>query len=83
MPPPAATRCPARRRPCPAAIGPGGGRTGTVLLSPFIKGGTVSNVPYNHFATLATIEDIFGLRQAGPGGHGHRHLRQGRVHQSG
>ena len=51
--------------PLPGGFGPGGGRTGTVLLSPFIKGGTVSTVPYNHFATLATIEDIFGLSKLG------------------
>ena len=36
-----------------------------VLLSPFIRGGTVSAVPYNHFSTLATIEDIFGLPKLG------------------
>jgi hypothetical protein len=45
----------------PGITGPGGGRTGAVLLSPFIKGGTVSTVPYNHYSTLATIEDLFGL----------------------
>ncbi len=49
----------------PGGFGPGGGRIGTVLLSPFIKGGTVSTVPYNHFSTLATIEDIFGLPKLG------------------
>jgi hypothetical protein len=51
--------------PLPGGSGPGGGRIGTVLLSPFIKGGTVSNVPYNHYSTLATIEDIFGLPKLG------------------
>ncbi len=45
----------------PGITGPGGGRTGAVLLSPFIKGGTTTSVPYNHFSTLATVEDIFGL----------------------
>jgi hypothetical protein len=45
----------------PGITGPGGGRTGAVLLSPFIKGGTVSDVPYNHYSTLATIEDLFGV----------------------
>jgi hypothetical protein len=49
----------------PGEFGPGGGRTGTVLLSPFIRGGTVSSVPYNHYATLATIEDLFGLARLG------------------
>jgi len=49
----------------PGGFGPGGGRTGTVLLSPFIAGGTVSRTPYNHFSTLATIESIFGLARLG------------------
>jgi Phosphoesterase family. len=41
--------------------GPGGGRTGAVLLSPFIAAGTVSDVPYNHYSMLRSVEDIFGL----------------------
>ena len=49
----------------PGIYGPGGGRTGAVLLSPFIKGGTTSSVPYNHFSTLATVEDLFGLSKLG------------------
>jgi len=36
-----------------------------VVLSPYVKGGTVSNVPYNHYSTLATIEDLFGLAKLG------------------
>ena len=43
----------------------GGGRTGTVLISPFIRPGTVSNVSYNHFSTLGTIENLFGLGRLG------------------
>jgi hypothetical protein len=49
----------------PGISGPGGGRIGTVLLSPFIRAGTVSSVPYNHYSTLATIEDLFGLVRLG------------------
>lgn len=64
-----ATACcnemPGPAAPLPGGSGPGGGRIGTVLLSPFIKGGTVSNVPYNHYSTLATIENIFGLPKLG------------------
>src|ERR1700739_3906576 len=45
----------------PGISGPGGGRVGAVLLSPFIKGGTVSEQPYNHYALLRTVEAIFGL----------------------
>jgi hypothetical protein len=41
--------------------GSGGGRIGAVVLSPFIRGGTVSAVPYNHYSMLRTSEDIFGL----------------------
>lgn len=45
--------------------GPGGGRIGAVVLSPFIKPGTVSNTPYNHYSFLKTVEDIFGLDHLG------------------
>jgi hypothetical protein len=37
----------------------GGGDTGAVLLSPYIKGGTVSNNYYNHYSLLRSLEDIF------------------------
>jgi Phosphoesterase family len=40
---------------------PGGGDTGSVLISPFIKPGTVSSVYYNHYSWLATMEDIFDV----------------------
>jgi phosphatidylinositol-3-phosphatase len=43
------------------APGNGGGRIGAVVLSRFVKPGTVSNVPYNHYAFLRTSEDLFGL----------------------
>ncbi len=51
--------------PLPGKTGPGGGRIGAVLLSPLIKPGTVSTVPYNHYSLLRTIEDIFGLPHLG------------------
>ncbi|MCU1493761.1 MAG: phosphoesterase family protein [Acidimicrobiaceae bacterium] len=51
--------------PLPGITGPGGGRTGAVLLSPFIRGGTVSSVPYNHYSLLASIETEFGLSRLG------------------
>ena len=51
--------------PQPGVTGPGGGKTGTLLLSPFIRPGTVSTVLYNHYSTLATIEDLFGLAKLG------------------
>jgi len=52
----------------PGVNGPGGGRIGAVLLSPFIKPGTVSDVPYNHYSLLRSIEDIFGLPYLGYAG---------------
>ena len=38
---------------------------GAVLLSPLIRPGTVSTVPYNHYSLLRSIEDIFGLPHLG------------------
>ncbi|TXG95943.1 MAG: phosphoesterase [Nevskiaceae bacterium] len=49
----------------PGLIGSGGGRVGAVLVSPFIKPGTVSDVPYNHYSMLRSIEDIFGVAHLG------------------
>lgn len=43
----------------PTDFTPGGGDTGTVLISPLIKPGTVSNTYYNHYSTLRTLEDLF------------------------
>ena len=47
--------------PLPGITGPGGGRIGAVLISPFIKPGTVSTTPYDHYSSLATFESLFGL----------------------
>jgi phosphatidylinositol-3-phosphatase len=51
--------------PTPGSAAPGGGRVGAVLLSPFIAPGTVSNTPYNHYAMLRSIEDLFSLPHLG------------------
>jgi hypothetical protein len=45
----------------PGVVGPGGGRVGAVLLSPFIKPGTISATEYNHYSSLASWETLFGL----------------------
>jgi phosphatidylinositol-3-phosphatase len=37
----------------------GGDRTGAVLLFPLLKPGSVSQIPFNHYSLLRTIEDIF------------------------
>jgi phosphatidylinositol-3-phosphatase len=45
--------------------GNGGGRTGAVLISPYIKAGSVNNTPYNHYSLLRSAEDLFGLAHLG------------------
>jgi hypothetical protein len=52
----------------PGIVGPGGGRIGAVLVSPFIKPGTVSSTPYNHYALLRSIEDFFAVAYLGYAG---------------
>jgi len=49
----------------PGKTGPGGGRTGAVLISPFITPGTTTQTAYNHYSLLRSIEDIFGLSHLG------------------
>jgi hypothetical protein len=46
----------------------GGGQTGTILVSPFIKPGTVTMTAYNHYNMLHTIENVFGLSFLGYAG---------------
>jgi hypothetical protein len=48
--------------------GPGGGRIGAVLIAPSIRPGTVSEVPYNHYALLRWTEDNFHLGHLGHAG---------------
>ncbi len=49
----------------PGLSGPGGGRVGTLVLSPRVKAGTIDATPYNHYALLCSIEDVFGLAHLG------------------
>jgi hypothetical protein len=49
-------------------MGPGGGRVGAVALSPYIRPGTVTDRPYNHYSLLRSIEDLFGLGHLGYAG---------------
>jgi hypothetical protein len=49
----------------PGFSGPGGGRVGAIVLSKFVRPGTVSAVPYNHYSLLRTIEAIFALAYLG------------------
>ena len=48
--------------------GPGGGRTGAVLLSPLVNPGSTNATPYNHYALLCSIEEAFGLAKLGYAG---------------
>jgi hypothetical protein len=47
--------------PLPGVVGPGGGRVGAILLSPFIRPGTISATDYNHYSSLASWETLLGL----------------------
>lgn len=49
----------------PGINGPGGGRTGAVLLSPRLEAGSIDDTPYNHYSLLCGIEDLFGLDHLG------------------
>ena len=53
----------------------GGGDTGSVLISPFIKPGTTSEVYYNHYSWRGTMEDLFSVSA----GHDHTKLPAGTV----
>jgi hypothetical protein len=39
-----------------------------VILSRFVKPGTVNTTPYNHYSLLRTVEDIFGVSHLGYAG---------------
>ncbi|GAA4846402.1 hypothetical protein GCM10025787_30680 [Saccharopolyspora rosea] len=50
---------------------PGGGITGSVVISRFTKPGSVTDQPYNHYSWLRSMEDLFGIRSGGADGRGH------------
>jgi hypothetical protein len=52
----------------------GGGDTGSVLISPYIRPGTSSSVYYNHYSWLRTMEDIFGVGRTSAGLDGAGHI---------
>ncbi len=45
--------------------GPGGGKIGSVLISPFITPGLKVTTKLNHYSSLASIEDLFDLSRLG------------------
>ncbi len=56
---------PGPNSPLPGIFGPGGGRVGAVLVSPYIRAGSFNDTAYNHYGLLCSIEDIFGLAHLG------------------
>lgn len=54
--------------PLPGILGAGGGRTGTLLISPFIEPGSVNDTGYNHYSFLRSVENLFGLDYLGYAG---------------
>ncbi|MDX6698391.1 MAG: phosphatidylinositol-3-phosphatase [Solirubrobacteraceae bacterium] len=65
----------------PGESGPGGGRTGALVLSPFARPGTLDDPTdnathagpgfYNQYSLLRSMEDLFGIDSGGDDGHGH------------
>lgn len=51
--------------PLQGITGPGGGRTGTLVVSPYAKAGSSTAAAYNHYSLLRTTEDVFGLGHLG------------------
>ena len=56
---------PGPNSPLPGIYGLGGGRTGAVVVSPFVAPGSFNDTPYNHYCLLRTIENTFGLAPLG------------------
>jgi hypothetical protein len=52
----------------------GGGDTGSVLISPYIRPHTTSTVYYNHYSWLRTIEDLFNVARVSKGLDGKGHI---------
>ncbi|HUO05702.1 MAG TPA: alkaline phosphatase family protein [Candidatus Binataceae bacterium] len=53
----------------PGQGGPGGGRIGAVIMSPFVKPGPpADSTPYNHYSLLKSIEVLFDLKPLGYAG---------------
>jgi hypothetical protein len=70
-----ATACcgeqPGPNSPLPGISGPGGGRTGTLVLGRCVRGGATVATPYNHYSLLRSLEDLYGLSTGGSDGKGH------------
>ena len=63
--PPPSTATAGRQRAGQAETG-GGGRVGMLLISPYVKAGSVNETGYyNHFSLLRSIEELFGQQPLG------------------
>ena len=49
----------------PGLTGPGGGRVGALVISARTKPGTTNPTPYNHYALLCSLENVWGLDHLG------------------
>ncbi len=49
----------------PGLTGPGGGRVGALVVSVKTTPGSTNDTPYNHYALLCSMEDVFGLDHLG------------------
>jgi hypothetical protein len=49
----------------PGGSGPGGGRVGALVVSGATKPGGTNETPYNHYALLCSLEDVFHLSHLG------------------
>jgi hypothetical protein len=70
-----ATSCcneqPGPNSPSPGIRGPGGGRTGALVIGKCVKAGAKVITPYNHYSLLRSLEDLFGVIHGGSDGKGH------------
>ena len=51
--------------PKPGLNGPGGGRVGALVISTRTRPATTNATPYNHYALLCSMENVFGLKHLG------------------
>ncbi len=51
--------------------GPGGGRIGTLVIGRCVVAGSRNPTPYNHYALLRSLEDLFGITTGGSDRRGH------------
>jgi hypothetical protein len=49
----------------PGIFGPGGGRVGALVISARTKPGATNATPYNHYALLCSLENVWGLDHLG------------------